>query len=149
MRLPRRPTSQDRRPPRTGPAPRLASDPAELSGIEALGLVVSVYGADRLAGRGDKRASDRAIRDAARRLAREARERDTVRAERLLISLRSAWKQLPAVQRLSDAVTRRTLWDRVVLLCCEEFYAPEWEASGGACPWSYDHPSPLEGLAAS
>lgn len=149
MRLPRRPSARDRRPPRTGPAPRIVPDPVDLTGIEALGLVVSVYGADRLTGRGDKRASDRAIRDAARRLACEARQRDAVRAERLLIGLRSAWMQLPAVQRLNDAVARRSLWDRVVLLCCEEFYAPDWEAMGRGRPWSPEHAGRFGGLAAS
>lgn len=121
MRLPRRP-SRERRPLRPG-LPRLASDPRTLTGIEALGIVLSAYGAERLAGRGDRRASDRALRGAAQRLAAEARARDAVRAECLLIDLRRAWSQLPAVQHLHDAVVKGALWDRVVLLCCEEFYA--------------------------
>lgn len=129
MRLPRRLTPRDRRASRLGPLHR-SMDPAstDLSGLEALGIVVSVYGAERLAGRGEKRASDRAIRDAARRLAAEARASDAVRAERLLIWLRSTWTQLPAVQRLTDTRARRSLWDRLVLLCCEEFYSPTIEA---------------------
>jgi hypothetical protein len=123
MRLPRRPL-RERRPVRPG-LPRPAFDPTDLTGIEALGIVLSAYAAERLAGRGDKRASDRALRNAAKRLAAEARARDAVRAECLLIDLRSAWSQLPAVQRVHDAAVRRDLWDRVVLLCCEEFYAVE------------------------
>jgi hypothetical protein len=129
MRLPRRPSARDRRPSRLGPSQRGPIDPDDLTGIESLGLVVAVYGAERLTGRGQKRASDRAFRDAARRLAIEARARDAVRGECMLINLRSAWMQLPAVQRVSDAGARRSLWDRLVRLCCEEFYAPP-EGSG-------------------
>lgn len=149
MRLPRRSTSaRDRRPARNGPIPRTPTDPADLTGIEALGIVVAVYGAERLAGRGEKRASDRAFRDAARRLAAEARGHDSVRAERLLIALRSAWLQLPAVQRLTDAVARRSLWDRVVLLCCEEFYSPSGDGQGGGAGWPSETTSPFAGLVA-
>lgn len=138
MRIPRRLTPRDRRPVRPGSGQRPAPatyGPPDISGIEALGLVVSVYGAERLGGRGNKRVSDQALRDAARRLAAEARARDAVRAERLLIGLRSAWMQLPAVQRVSDAAARRALWDRVVLFCCEEFYSPSGDPSV-QMPWS-------------
>ena len=147
MRTPGRPTPRDRRSIRLGSGPQrplAPCGPTEMSGLEALGLVVSVYGAERLVGRGNKRVSDRAFRDAARRLADEARARDAVRAERLLIGLRGAWMQLPAVQRLTDAAARRALWDRVVLLCCEEFYSP----SGGtivSLPWARESAQPYSG----
>lgn len=98
--------------------------PATVDGLQALGLVIAVYGAERLTGRGNQRISDRALRDAARRLASEARAHDPVRAERLLIELRTGWLQLPAVQQVAEPTLRRALWDRVVLFCCEEFYAP-------------------------
>jgi Arc/MetJ-type ribon-helix-helix transcriptional regulator len=109
--------------------------PAAVTGLEALGLVISHYGIDRLVGRGDRRTSDHALRDAVRRLTAEARDVDAVRAERLVIGLRQAWSQLPAVQELGIDSPRGDLWDRVVRLCCEEFYA-------SATPAVY-HPSTL------
>jgi hypothetical protein len=64
------------------------------------------------------------LHDAARLLADEARGRDPVRAERLLIGLRGAWRALPEVRRLADRQTDAALWDRLTMLCVEEFYAP-------------------------
>jgi len=100
------------------------ADPVEVSGIDALGCVLAAYAPERLLGRGEARASDRALRAAAHRLAAEARAQDAVRAERLLIELRRRWQKLPEIQRVPDDGRRRALWDRLVRLCCEEFYAP-------------------------
>jgi hypothetical protein len=97
--------------------------PEDDTTLAALGHVVAAYGAERLTGAGQRRAADRALRSVARRLAAEARAQDPVRAERLVIALRRAWRDLPAVERLPGD-PRRVLWDRLVLLCCEEFYAP-------------------------
>ena len=96
----------------SGPAP---------TGLDALSRVIAAYGPDRLSGRGHARASDRALRDAVRQLTREARARDSVRAERLIIELRESWPHLPGLVR-SGVGARRALWDRVVTLCCKEFY---------------------------
>jgi hypothetical protein len=98
--------------------------PAEITGIDALGLVITVYGPERLCGRGSARISDRALRDAVRRLVVEARAIDPARGERMLIALRHEWMQLPAVRNLSHDSPRGALWDRIVTICCEEFYAP-------------------------
>jgi hypothetical protein len=97
---------------------------ADISGLEALGVVVLTYGPDRLAGAGDRRISDRALRDAVRRIADEARAKDAARAERMLITLKATWTQLPAVQRCGETRVRAALWDRLVRIGCEEFYAP-------------------------
>jgi hypothetical protein len=98
--------------------------PVEIAGLDALALVITVYGPERLCGHGSARISDRALRDAIRRIAAEARAEDPARAERMLIALRQAWLQMPAVRHLSHDSPRTALWDRIVTLCCEEFYAP-------------------------
>ena len=64
------------------------------------------------------------LRDAVRILCAEARAADPVRAERLLIRLRAAWREMPEVDRLPDRDARQALWDRVVALCVAEFYEP-------------------------
>lgn len=97
----------------------------DLTGLEALAGVLASYGVERLAGRGDTRASDRDLRAAVRRLADEARERGARGAEALIIELRSEWGKLPAVRRLARDGPRGELWDRIVALCCEEFYPPK------------------------
>ena len=71
------------------------------------------------------------LRAAARLLADEARAANPVRAERLLVALRQAWEELPRVRRGADDDARRALWDRLVLICCEEFYAPAPPAAPG------------------
>lgn len=98
---------------------------ASAGGIEALATVIALYGPARLLGRGEKRASDHALRAVVRRLVSEARQTDTVRGERLLIELRRAWRALPAIQRLPVDGPGGELWDRLVLLCCEEVYAAD------------------------
>jgi hypothetical protein len=75
-----------------------------------------------------------ALRAAAHLLAAEARAADPVRAERLLIALRRAWRELPEVESLPGDGARRALWDRFVRLCCEEFYAPARAAASPAGP---------------
>lgn len=94
-----------------------------MSGIDALATVITLYGPTRLLGRGERRASDHALRAAVRHLVEEARQTDTVRVERLLIELRRAWRAMPTIQRLPVDGPGGDLWDRLVLLCCEEFYA--------------------------
>jgi hypothetical protein len=108
----------------TPPATSLPVPTADLTGLDALGRVLAAYGPERLLGHGDARESDRALRAAARRLAAEARVQDPARAERLLIELKRSWPALPSLAELRDPIHRRALWDRVVLLCVEEFYAP-------------------------
>jgi hypothetical protein len=93
-----------------------------VSGVDALAAVIALYGPTRLLGRGEKRASDHALRAAVHQLVEEARQTDTVRVERLLIELRRAWRAMPAIQRLPADGPGGDLWDRLVLLCCEEFY---------------------------
>lgn len=106
----------------------------ELSGVDALARVLAAYGPERLSGRGETRESDRALRAAARRLAAEARTRDAVAAERLLIELRRAWRELPQMRGLGDSARRAAIWDRVVGLCCEEFYAPAAAGANAGAP---------------
>jgi hypothetical protein len=93
-------------------------------GLDALAGVIVAYGADRLVGRGDAREGDRALRAAARRLVAEARVRDPQRAECLLVELKRAWPALPGVREIPFPAERRALWDVVVRVVCEEFYAP-------------------------
>jgi hypothetical protein len=93
------------------------------SGLEDLALVVATYGPERLLGPGAARVSDHALRDAIRCLVAEAREGGTTGAEGLVIDLRRAWSLLPVIRQLSPETPRQELWDRVVTLCCEEFYA--------------------------
>jgi len=66
---------------------------------------------------------ERPLRRAARVLADDARARDAVRAERLLIELRRYWRQLPEARLLEPEVHDR-MWDRLVTACIEEFYGP-------------------------
>ena len=99
--------------------------PTDVSGLDALRQVLASYATDRLAGQGEARESDRALRGAARRLATEARAEDATRGERLVITLRRAWRDLPEVRALGEDGRRELLWDRLVQLCCEEFYAPD------------------------
>ena len=96
--------------------------PEDDTALAALEHVIAAYGRERLAGTGQRRAADRALRGVARRLAAEARAADPVRAERLLVDLRRAWQGMPAVRQIPDSGPRRALWDRLVRLCCEEFY---------------------------
>jgi hypothetical protein len=65
-----------------------------------------------------------ALRSAVRVLATEARARDAVRGERLLIAVRCAWRDFPEVRRLAEQGIRDELWQHLVRLCCEEFYGP-------------------------
>lgn len=88
-----------------------------------------------------------AVRAAVRRLAAAARRVDPVRAERLLIVLRQAWQTLPPVERRVERDARALLWDRLVALCCEEFYAPGHAVRVPAAPRVHDrevaHPVPI------
>ena len=113
--------------------------PEDGTGLDAIRRVMAIYGVERLRGRGNARAADRALRAVARHLAAEARLRDPVRAERLLLELRRAWRELPEVRQLADDGCRRALWDRLVLLCCEEFYAP----ARSATPTVFPHTTPV------
>jgi hypothetical protein len=61
------------------------------------------------------------LRVIARAIAEEARAVDAVRAERLLIDLRRAWRDIPEARRLEPHV-HEELWDRLVRTCIEEFY---------------------------
>ena len=131
-----------RRPPPDRRAARLVamtsrasgtSESVDPTGMAALERALAAYGTERLGGRGDAREADEALRAAAGRLAAEARARDPVRAERLLVALKPAWRALPAVQHAADTDARSDLWDRLVRLCVEEFYAPA-RASGARAP---------------
>jgi hypothetical protein len=114
----------------TPPSGCCTPDATDGTGLDALARVLAAYEPERLTGRGTARKADRALRAAARRLAAEARVQDATRAERLLLELRRAWRELPAVRQLPDDGARRALWDRLVLLCCEEFYAPGRASAG-------------------
>lgn len=70
---------------------------------------------------------DQPLRDVARILADDARARDAVRAERLLIDLRRIWSEIPETRYL-DPKDHEELWDRLVTACVEEFYRREDEA---------------------
>ena len=71
--------------------------------------------------------ADQPLRDVARALADDARARDAVRAERLLIDLRRIWRDIPETRYL-DPRAHEELWDRLVTACVEEFYRREDEA---------------------
>ena len=92
--------------------------PATSPGLRALAEALRSRAAPALLVPG----GDPSLRSAARLLADEARAGDSVRAERLLIALRRVWCRLPEAQAVPDP-ERDALWDRLVLLCCEEFYA--------------------------
>ena len=70
--------------------------------------------------------AERPLRHAARALADEARARDAVRAERLLIELRRIWRDIPEARYL-DPRAHEELWDRLVTACIEEFYRSDGE----------------------
>jgi hypothetical protein len=61
------------------------------------------------------------LRCLARVLADDARARDAVRAERLLIELRRMWRDLPEARHLPPEAHEQ-LWQRLVTACIEEFY---------------------------
>lgn len=111
-----------------------AAGDATTDGIGALAAVLATYEAPRLVGHGERRDSDRALRAVAGRLATEARARDSVRAERLVIELRRAWLALPELALVPQGALRGALWDRLVRLCCEEFYAPAATLAGAPAP---------------
>ena len=129
-----RPAAPDRRPPRFlgVVSDREVPVPTDLTALDALRQLLATYEAERRFGHGELRESDRALRRIAQRLAAEARAQDPVRGERLVIRLRRAWRDLPEVHALGEDGRRELLWDRLVLLCCEEFYAP----TGGTAPES-------------
>ena len=60
---------------------------------------------------------------AARLLADAARAADPVRGEQLVIALKRAWPVLPEVQHLPTGGPREAVWNRLVTLCVEAFYA--------------------------
>lgn len=70
---------------------------------------------------GDGAHAEQPLRHAARALAADARARDSVRAERLLIELRRMWRELPEARHL-DPKAHDQLWERLVTACIEEFY---------------------------
>jgi hypothetical protein len=70
---------------------------------------------------------DQPLRHVARALADDARARDAVRAERLLIDLRRIWRDIPETRTL-DPQAHEELWDRLVTACIGEFYRPGHEA---------------------
>ena len=70
---------------------------------------------------GDFAHPEQPLRRVARALADDARARDDVRAELLLIELRHLWRELPEARRLEPR-THEELWDRLVTACIEEFY---------------------------
>ena len=90
-------------------------------GLSALARTLTAYPSDALLVRAS--AADAELRAAARLLAAEARAADPVRCERLLMALRDGWKALPEVQRLPVEPQQKALWDRLVAVCVEEFYA--------------------------
>jgi hypothetical protein len=102
----------------TPPAEPRAASP----GLEALGHALAAHPPDRLLARAPD--ADGALRQAARLLAAEARAADPVRAERLVVALRPAYGRLIEIDCVPAAGPCRALWDRLVGLCCEEFYAP-------------------------
>ena len=120
-----RPAAPDRRAARLlglVVADREVPIPTDVSGLDALRQVLATYNTDRLFGQGELRESDRALRRVVQRLAAEARAEDPARGERLVIGLRRAWRDLPEVRALGEDGRRELLWDRLVQLCCEEFY---------------------------
>lgn len=70
---------------------------------------------------GDGAHDEQPLRHAARALAADARTRDAVRAERLLIELRRMWRDLPEARHL-EPKAHDQLWERLVTACIEEFY---------------------------
>ena len=64
----------------------------------------------------------KALHSAMRDIVVHARQIDPVRAERLIVSLRAAWRQLPEVRALRNEVLRDALWERLLRICIEEFY---------------------------
>ena len=113
-------------------APEVASPGSEADGLAALARVLAAYGAERLAGRGERREADAALRAAVRCLAASARAQDPVRAERLLLAVKPVWRALPPHQNSAEADARAALWPRLVALCVEEFYAPSHDAAAPA-----------------
>jgi hypothetical protein len=105
-------------------ASSLAAAPAQEIGsaISRLEGLLERYSPLALLSR-DSRAS-RELRTAVRAIALEARLEDPVRCERLLLTLRCAWRDFPQIRSLADQPVRDALWSRLVRLCCEEFYGP-------------------------
>lgn len=97
------------------------SRPEHSSGFDALRRVLSDTPAQVLLARDGH--LEQPLRDVARALADDARARDAVRAERLLIELRRIWRDIPETRYL-DPKANEELWDRLVTACVEEFYRP-------------------------
>ncbi|HET7563715.1 MAG TPA: hypothetical protein VFJ96_01875 [Gemmatimonadaceae bacterium] len=67
--------------------------------------------------------ADRRLRQSVRLLCDHAQRRHQ-RVEELLVALKDVWWSFPEVQRASrDAGTLRTLLNRIVSMCIEQFYA--------------------------
>ena len=68
--------------------------------------------------------ASRDLRETVRAIVREARVQDPLRCERLLLTLRCAWRDYPQIRNIAEQPIRDALWSRLVRICCEEFYGP-------------------------
>jgi hypothetical protein len=62
------------------------------------------------------------LQDALLRVAREAREKDIL-PEQLLIVLKDVWNALPEVRAMTDNAQQVRLLQRVVTMCIKEYYS--------------------------
>ena len=114
----------------SAPAERTIDAPPSLSmtGIAALrqALVGCAAGPGQPGGN-----ADLLLASAAGLLADAARRSDPVRAERLVIALKSLWALLPEARQLPGGGAREAVWSRFVTLAIEAFYAAPREVPAG------------------
>ena len=67
-------------------------------------------------------AASAALHEALVRMAAEAREKDML-PEQLLVVLKSLWSSLPEVRAISDTKQQISLQQRVVTMCIKEYYS--------------------------
>jgi hypothetical protein len=91
-----------------------------LPGMARLAQVVAAAPSDLLLQPGTAPAKElhRAMRD----IVVVARQIDPVHVERLIVTLRTAWRQLPEVRVIRDEALRDALWEHLLRICIEEFY---------------------------
>ena len=92
-----------------------------LAGMDRLAAVIAESPAPALLDPGTPAGA--AFTQAVRDIVFRVRQIDPVHSERLIIALRAAWRMTPELRLLADDGLREALWNRLLTVCVETFYA--------------------------
>jgi hypothetical protein len=84
-------------------------------------MVLDAFSAEALLE--ERSAAQAALRLAARGVVNDARARDALRGERLIIALREWWNARRPLRRFDDELLRDALWSKLVGISIREFYS--------------------------